>query len=505
MSPLEPASDASPLPVPCVVVLAGASGSGKSTWAGERFSRGEIVSSDALRAAVGTGPADLDASTDAFDVADLIIDARLRRRLTVVVDTLGLDPVRRRSHLDRARSAGLPAVLVVLDTPARLCRARNAERDRPVPADVLTGQIRRARTLRAEADAEGWDRVIVVAGDSTPPTGTQRLGDTASLTGIRSPIPNPLAGTREHSRPGPLPLMLQLSRFPWGQDPAEWLRGIAITADQLGFTGVAVMDHLIQIPQVGRAWEPIPEPWVTLGLLAGLDTGLRLGPLVSPVTLRPAGVVAKSAATLDALTGGRAFCGLGAGWWEREHLAYGIPFPPARERLDRLETTIETCRALWSTGTKPYVGDRVTLPETTGYPRPVGDLPIIVGGGGERRTLKIAAQLGDACNLRVGDDLDHKIAVFIRYRDATGRSSTVTVLDLPVVGRDPDDLARRVERARGRLSARAYVARHPPGTADDHRRRYADLAHRGVAMAFVALPDLDRASDLEVCAPLFTD
>ena len=157
-------------------------------------------------------------------------------------------------------------------------------------------------------------------------------------------------------------MILQLSRFGWGDDPAGWLRDIATTADQVGFAGIAVMDHLIQIPQVGRAWEPIPEPWVTLGLLAGLDTSLRLGTLVSPVTLRPAGVIAKTAATLDALSGGRAFCGLGAGWWEHEHAAYGIGFPPARERLDRLEATIETVRALWATGTKPYAGPRVNLP-----------------------------------------------------------------------------------------------------------------------------------------------
>ena len=104
------------------------------------------------------------------------------------------------------------------------------------------------------------------------------------------------------------------------------------------------MDHLIQIPQVDTAWQPIPEPWVTLGLVAGLDTGLTLGTLCTPVTFRPAGITAKAAATLDALSGGRAFLGVGAGWWDREHAAYGLPFPPAGERLDLLESTIETCR-----------------------------------------------------------------------------------------------------------------------------------------------------------------
>ena len=299
--------------------------------------------------------------------------------------------------------------------------------------------------------------------------------------------------------------MLQLSRFPWGEDPAGWLRDLAVTADQVGFAGIALMDHLIQIPQVDRAWEPIPEPWVSLGLLAGLDTDLRLGTLVSPVTLRPAGVIAKTAATLDVLSGGRAFCGLGAGWWEREHAAYGVDFPPPRERLDRLAATIETCRALWSTGTKPYAGRRVQLPETTCYPRPVGQLPIIVGGGGERRTLRIAAEQADGCNLRVDHDPSPQDRDLQPLRDVAGRTSMITVLDLPVMGRDREDVGRRIERVRGRLSAQAYAARHPVGTVETHRRRYADLADQGVEMIFVALPDLSRGSDLEPLAALFED
>ena len=103
----------------------------------------------------------------------------------------------------------------------------------------------------------------------------------------------------------------------------------------MGFAGLALMDHLIQIPQVDRAWEPIPEPWVTLGLLAGLDTRLQLGTLVSPVTFRAPGIIAKTVATLDALSNGRAFCGLGAGWWLREHQAYGLDFPSDKAATGR--------------------------------------------------------------------------------------------------------------------------------------------------------------------------
>jgi alkanesulfonate monooxygenase SsuD/methylene tetrahydromethanopterin reductase-like flavin-dependent oxidoreductase (luciferase family) len=258
------------------------------------------------------------------------------------------------------------------------------------------------------------------------------------------------------------------------------------------------MDHLLQVPQVAPVWEPIPEPWVTLGMLAGLDTRLRLGTLVTPVTFRPPGVTAKAVATLDVLTDGRAFCGVGAGWWQREHAGFGLPFPPAAERLDRLEEAIETMRALWAPGTKPYDGRRTALPETTCYPRPVHDVPIIVGGGGERRTLRIAARLGDGCNVPV-DAVEAKAAVLRRHCEEVGRDPAdvaVTVLDLPVVGRDRDDVWERVERLRGRTPAASYARRHHAGTPAQHRERYLRLAERGVSTVFVALPDLARPEDL---------
>ena len=474
------------LPDPALVVLVGASGSGKSTWAAARYRAEEVVSSDALRGVLGSGPHDLDASTDAFAVLETIVAARLGRGLTTVVDTLGLDATRRRGWLDAARAAGLPAVAVVLDTPDAECRRRNGARSRPVPAAVLASQLRSVRDVRPLLEAEGWDLVVPVATglqDARPEAAAQappRQDRTSSL-GLRS--------------------VLQVSRFPWGEDPLAWLTDVARAADDAGFAGLALMDHLIQVPQVGRAWDPIPEPWVTLGAIAAARTGLELGTLCTPVTFRPPGVTAKAAATLSALTGGRAFVGIGAGWFAREHAAYGIPFPPARERLDDLERAVVTMKALWAAGTKAFDADGVVLPETTSYPRPVTPVPVVVGGSGERRTLRIAAQHGDACNLRTTDEaeLERLVAVLHRHCDDVGRDRSevaVTVLDLPVVGTDRDDVWARVETLRGRTPAGAYAARTHAATVAGHRDRWARLAGLGVTTVFIATPDLGSPEDV---------
>ena len=479
------------LPDPALVVLVGASGSGKSAWATARYRPQEIVSSDQLRGVVGSGEHDLDASADAFAVLDQIVTARLKRGLNTVVDTLGLDPVRRRAQLGAARRAGLPAVAVLFDTDAALCRRRNAQRDRSVPAAVLDGQLQRVPAAARELDAEGWDLVTRPAGAAIEPAhspGSHR------------------AAAEQDLRPARLGFVLQISRFGWQDDPPGWLAAVAGAAADAGLDGIALMDHLIQIPQAGRAWEPIPEPWVTLGLLAGLAPGLRLGTLVTPVTFRAAGILAKTVATLDVLTGGRAFCGIGAGWWDREHAAFGLPFPAAAARLDQLEAAIETLRALWQPGTKAYQGTKVWLPETTCYPRPVSRVPIIVGGGGERRTLRIAARLGDGCNLPSAlDVLDRKLAVLREHCREAGRDPAqvqVTVLDIPVIGEDREHAATLVEKLRGRTPAATFARRHHAGTAADHIGRYRLLAERGVATVFVSLPDLAGPQDVLRLAPV---
>jgi len=476
------------LPDPALVVLVGAAGSGKSTWAASRYRAQEIVSSDELRGIVGSGPHDLDASVDALALLDQIVAGRLRRGLTTVVDTLGLDPERRSSHLRLARAAGLPAVAVVLDTEERESRARNAGRERPVPARVLADQLKKARTVVPVLEAEVWDRVVVVREEATP----------AARPETASPPPAKPADDRD--------VVLQISRFPWEEDPAGWLRGMAAAAHEAGFGGIALMDHLIQIPQVERAWSPIPEPFVTLGLLAGLDTDLRLGTLCTPVTFRSAGILAKAFATLDAITDGRTFCGLGAGWFEREHQAYGLEFPSIGRRLDLVEEAIETMRAIWAPGTKAYDGRRVSLPETTGYPRPASDIPIILGGNGERRTLRVAAALADGCNLPSHPErLQHKIEVLHRHCDEVGRDRAdvaITVLDLPVVGADRDEVWQRVERLRGNRPAADFALRHHAGTLDDQRRRHDQLRRLGVSTIFLAPVELRGADDVLALSPV---
>jgi alkanesulfonate monooxygenase SsuD/methylene tetrahydromethanopterin reductase-like flavin-dependent oxidoreductase (luciferase family)/predicted kinase len=485
------------VPDPALVVLVGPAGSGKSAWAAQRYRPQEVVSSDELRGVVGSGEHDLDASADAFAVLDQIVAARLRRGLTTVVDTLGLDQTRRQSYLEMGRQSRMPTVALLFGTDPAECRRRNRARGRAVPAAVLDGQLRRMRTAIAEIPAEGWD--LVLSADPADPTHPEP----SHTPGARS------AAREQEQRPVQMGFVLQLSRFSWSDDragPAGWLASVARNAAEAGLQGIALMDHLIQIPQVGRAWEPIPEPWVTLGMLAGLTPDLRLGTLVTPATFRAPGILAKTVATLDALSGGRAFCGIGAGWWAREHAAFGLPFPLAADRLDQLESAIETLRALWQPGTRAYRGERVSLPETTCYPRPVSRIPIIVGGGGEKRTLRIAATLGDGCNLPSDTSaLDRKLAVLRQHCLQAGRDPAqveVTVLDVPVIGRDREHAGSIVERLRGRTPAAAFGQRHHAGTPADHIGRYRLLAERGVRTVFVSLPDLDGPDDVLRLAPV---
>src|SRR5690606_36223854 len=195
-------------------------------------------------------------------------------------------------------------------------------------------------------------------------------------------------------------------------------------AEEVGAAGVTLMDHWFQMEQVGRAEEPMLEGYTALGYLAGLTERVTLGLLVTGVTYRHPGLLAKIVTTLDVLSGGRAVLGLGAAWYEREHRALGVPFPPLGERFERLEETVQICRQMWSDEDGPYEGRHYRLVETLCRPRPIQErVPILIGGMGERKTLRLVAEYADACNLFPAgiDTVRHKLEVLDRHCGDVGR------------------------------------------------------------------------------------
>jgi F420-dependent oxidoreductase-like protein len=204
-----------------------------------------------------------------------------------------------------------------------------------------------------------------------------------------------------------------------GQDLAR----VACTADQLGFSALSVMDHYFQIRLIGPPELPMLEGYSTLAFLAGQTRQLKLGTLITGVHYRHPGLLAKIVTTLDVLSGGRAFLGIGAGWNQQESLGLGVPFPPLGERFERLEETLRICLQMWASDEAAFQGRYYELerplnsPQSLSRPHP----PIMIGGGGERKTLRLVAQYADACNLFPGPDLGHKLEVLRGHCDAVGR------------------------------------------------------------------------------------
>src|SRR3954468_24001924 len=202
------------------------------------------------------------------------------------------------------------------------------------------------------------------------------------------------------------------------------LAGVARAADEGGFTTLTMMDHYFQMEHLGGPPEPMLEGYTSLGFLAGQTSRIELGLLVTGVTYRHPGLLAKIVTTLDVLSGGRAMLGLGAAWYEREHLAFGVPYPPTRERFERLEETLEIVQQAWGDGGR-YAGAHYTLEDLTLVPRPSqpGGPRIVVGGTGERKTLRLVAQYAAACNLFATsvDEVAHKLDVLRGHCDDVGR------------------------------------------------------------------------------------
>lgn len=466
------------LPTPCLVVLVGPGASGKSTWAAEHFPADAVISSDRLRALVGSGEDDIAASAEAFALLERIVAVRVSRGLTTVIDALGLDAQRRAAWLALARANGLPCVAVAFDVTATQARARNRDRAKRIPADALTAQLRAWRQTRDGLTGEGFDAVL------TPePVRVVAPQFTAADE----------AATRQAAEPRRLRVGLHLSTFDLDGDPASTLRHIATAAEDAGVHAIYVMDHFRQIPQVGRAWDPFLESYTTLAYLAACTRRVRLGALVTGVTYRNPAHLGKILATLDVLSGGRALCGLGLAWFKAEHAAYGWPFPPVSDRYALLEDALRLLPLLWGPGSPSFSGAAVSVPEALSYPRPVQPrIPIIVGGGGERRTLRLAARYADAANV-LGDlaTVRRKASVLRAHCAAEGRDVELTHLCTALIGDDDRHVAELVERHRPRRQdAGRYATAIGAGTVADQIGRFRELAEAGVAEVMVRLPDL---------------
>jgi F420-dependent oxidoreductase-like protein len=203
------------------------------------------------------------------------------------------------------------------------------------------------------------------------------------------------------------------------------LSDTAVAADEAGVDVFTAMDHWFQMERFQTAHDPMLEGYSVLNFVAAKTERVRLGLLVTGVTYRHPGLLAKTVTTLDVLSGGRAIFGIGAAWYEREHLALGVPYPPVSERFERLEETLQICQQMWSDDEGPYQGKYYQLAETICVPAPLQSPhpPILIGGGGEKKTLRLVAQYADACNIFAMDpkEVQRKFDILRGHCDTLGR------------------------------------------------------------------------------------
>jgi F420-dependent oxidoreductase-like protein len=203
---------------------------------------------------------------------------------------------------------------------------------------------------------------------------------------------------------------LQVPYFTWLEGPplGETFGAVAERAEEAGFDSLWVMDHFFQIPGVGPVEFDMLEAYTTLGFAAARTSRVKLGAMVTGVTYRHPGVLVKTVTTLDALSGGRAYFGIGAAWFDREHEGLGVPFPPLRERFERLEEALRIAKQMWGDENGPHEGKHYRLKETLCVPQPVSKPhpPILIGGRGEKKTLRLVAKYGDAWNMGTSFNAD---------------------------------------------------------------------------------------------------
>lgn len=263
---------------------------------------------------------------------------------------------------------------------------------------------------------------------------------------------------------------------------AAELARVGTAAEEAGATWLSVMDHYFQIEPSGLPVESnMMEAYTTLGYLAAHTSTVELGVLVTGVTYRHPGLLAKIVTTLNVLSGGRTALGLGAAWFEREHDALGVPFPSLAERFERLEETLQICNQMWDPDDNgPFVGKHYRLAETLCSPLPIKRPAVMIGGGGERKTLKLVARYGDACNLFTSSaaDVARRIDVLRRHCDD--------------VGRDFDQI---------RITVTANEPRPQPRDCDDFIRRMASYAQLGVRTVIVTPTTGQPAAWIDAFAP----
>ena len=300
-----------------------------------------------------------------------------------------------------------------------------------------------------------------------------RLVPPAMLTALDS-------AARQREDPLVLDFGLQLSRFGWPGHPATTaatLAEIARAAEETGFTSLWVMDHFLQIPQVGREWEDMLESHTTLGYLAGVTRDIRLGTLVTGITYRNIAHLAKIVATLDVLSGGRAMCGLGAGWFEREHRLYGWEFPPLAERFQRLEDALELLPLMWGKGAPRFDG-------RTDHRRP-GDFLSAAAAGAhpdprrrQRRAAHAAPRRAPRRRLQPLRRRGERPSQARRAARALRRRASRSRVDHRHAPRGgPRDRRRRTARGQG------------AATVEEHVGRLRELAEAGVQTAIIGLSD----------------
>jgi F420-dependent oxidoreductase-like protein len=278
-------------------------------------------------------------------------------------------------------------------------------------------------------------------------------------------------------------LQLPWFSFPgWPASIAPTLVEIAQAAEAAGLHSLWVMDHLYQLPEDtgwGGPEEPMLEAYTTLGYLAAATTRIELGPLVGAVMFRQPGVLIKTATTLNVLSGGRSWFTLGASWYEHEARGLGIPYPPRGERFEIVEETLQLAHQMWSGDRRPFVGRHVSAPEPILSPGPVSQPRprIMIGGVGERRTLRLVARYADACNILVPDpgESRRKVEVLKRHCEELAR---------PFEELETTSLIE-IDLRPGRMTPRDVV---------DHIRAQAD---EGIEHVIVNMPDVHELGYIE--------